>query len=265
MAKPKVILLVVCCLCFISAVIMLSVGAASYDAESDNVKLIGVGYRCAFGVLIAAGVIGVITFILGLIATLKDVRVLIKVFLGFIFVVFILAFVAGILGFVYYGKVDKNIIKNLKSALDKYGVTGESEMTNTWKIVQKKKDCCAVHYYTDWRKTVYAHNRYDKVPQSCCKKGSSGCTGYEFKIDQVANKGCLDPLRTAALNNLQGVGITGMIFAVVELILFILGAVYFKKLVGKEEGSRKKTGREMKGEPVPTSEPDHRSKPSEFL
>ena len=45
-----------------------------------------------------------------------------------------------------------------------------------------------MHYYTDWRRTAYAHNRYDKVPKSCCKKGTAGCTGLEFKIADVVDK-----------------------------------------------------------------------------
>ena len=53
-----------------------------------------------------------------------------------------------------------------------------------------QKACCAVYFFTDWRTTEFAHNRYDKVPQSCCKKASTGCTGYEFKIDEINDKVC---------------------------------------------------------------------------
>ena len=62
---------------------MLILGAVLHCQESDNVKLIGVRYLPAFNVLIAAGVSGIIAFILGLIGTLKTKKVLIYVVSGF--------------------------------------------------------------------------------------------------------------------------------------------------------------------------------------
>ena len=41
--------------------------------------------------------------------------------------------------------------------------------------------------YADWRATVYGGNRYDKVPDSCCKTEEYAC-GFKFKDEATLNK-----------------------------------------------------------------------------
>ncbi|KFV65948.1 Tetraspanin-3, partial [Dryobates pubescens] len=64
--------------------------------------------------------------------------------------------------------------------------------------MQRRLRCCGVQNYTDWLKTTdsswHLPGESHRVPKSCCKERSSGCTGDVSHLDLIFQEGCLKKL-----------------------------------------------------------------------
>lgn len=143
----------------------------------------------------------------------------IGLFIVLIAVSALLALIGGGVGVDNFKKVEKTFEPDLDKKIERYGRFG-----GTMKDVddlQKKYKCCGVYTYADWRITVWGGHRYDKVPDACCKSETYGC-GYIFRdADKTLNKkGCASIVVGDVRVNLATVGVIGIIFGIVEMILW---------------------------------------------
>lgn len=112
-------------------------------------------------------------------------------------------------------KVD-DIENDMMTTIQEYGSYKKGKETSNFDTLQTKDQCCGVNYYTDWRSTKYGGHRVYVVPDSCCKANEYAC-GYQFEIDNINRRGCLEVLKGSVNKHLGVVKIMGIIFLVVKV------------------------------------------------
>ncbi|KAJ1084835.1 hypothetical protein NDU88_004981 [Pleurodeles waltl] len=137
----------------------------------------------------AAGVL-FFTGLLGCCITTKDARCQQGTFMYFIVILFCLEASAAILGYIYSNRIDYEL-SSMEDVFMKYN--GSSPDLNSRKVdqLQEKLECCGVHNYTDWSDVPWQpHSINGSVPESCCIKSYSNCTGDMSYPELLYQKGC---------------------------------------------------------------------------
>ncbi|XP_055868205.1 tetraspanin-7-like [Biomphalaria glabrata] len=148
-------------------------------------------------VLIGVGAVIVLIGSLGCCCTIKGHSVLLYMFCGFLFIVFIIELSAGIALLVYRGKLETGFKEGLQSALQLYGTKGNGEITDAVDELQEKLVCCGISSYADWFKTPYAAKAEKEgksiysVPESCCRNRHD-CVHYGVQTNttDIHIQGC---------------------------------------------------------------------------
>ncbi|CAL1546449.1 unnamed protein product, partial [Lymnaea stagnalis] len=147
-------------------------------------------------VLIGVGAVIVLIGSLGCCCTIKGHSVLLYMFCGFLYVIFIIELSAGIALLVYRGKLEKGFKDGLSAALQQYGQKGEGEITDALDELQKKLVCCGIDDYKDWYDTPFSRSSAlpNSVPESCCRISTKECihTGLtnETASVNIHTQGC---------------------------------------------------------------------------
>ncbi|XP_059153744.1 tetraspanin-7-like [Physella acuta] len=148
-------------------------------------------------VLIGVGAVIVLIGSLGCCCTIKGHSLLLYMFCGFLFVVFVVELSAGIALLVYRGKLEKGFKDGLSEAIKRYDVKGEGEITRALDELQAKLVCCGIQNYTDWFNSPYSIKEQQpfSVPESCCKVKATEChhiglKGPNATTNDIHTQGC---------------------------------------------------------------------------
>ncbi|RMC00232.1 hypothetical protein DUI87_22837 [Hirundo rustica rustica] len=159
---------------------VMAVGIWTLAEKSDYISLLSSStYSATAYILVVAGVVVMVTGILGCCATFKERRNLLRVYFILLLCIFLLEIIAGILAYIYYQQLSLELKQNLKNTMtQKYRREGEESVTSAVDKLQQEFKCCGSNNYTDWADSLWikspeASGR--KVPDSCCKTITDLC------------------------------------------------------------------------------------------
>ncbi|XP_045893634.1 CD151 antigen isoform X3 [Micropterus dolomieu] len=177
---------------------VLAVGMWTLVEKSDYISLLNSSFYSASAyILIAAGVIVIVTGIIGCCATLKEMKSLLIV-------------------------LDEELRQNLKETMQqKYQQPGEESITQAVDKLQQEFKCCGSHNFSDWRGCVWIQAAENErlVPDSCCKTPSDLCgrRDHPSNIYKVEG-GCIMKLEEFFLSQLYILGAVAIGIAFLQLV-----------------------------------------------
>lgn len=214
---------------------VLGVGVWTLVEKSDYISLLNSSlYSASAYILIAAGLIVIVTGIIGCCATLKEMKSLLIVYLVLLLCIFLLEVIAGVLAYVTYQELDEELRQNLKVTMQqKYQQQGEGSITQAVDRLQQEFKCCGSHNSTDWRDSVWIQNGDGQrfVPDSCCKTPSDLCGHRDHPSNIYKTEGgCIMKLEEFILSQLYILGAVGIGIAFLQLVGMMLTCCLYHNL-----------------------------------
>ncbi|XP_037624704.1 CD151 antigen isoform X2 [Sebastes umbrosus] len=220
--------------------VVLAVGVWTLVEKSDYISLLNSSFYSASAyILIAAGVIVIVTGIIGCCATLKEMKCLLTVYLVLLLCIFLLEIIAGVLAFITYQELDEELRQNLKVTMQqKYQQPGEESVTQAVDKLQQEFKCCGSHNSSDWSDCVWIQAAENErlVPDSCCKSPGDLCgrRDHPSNIYKVEG-GCIMKLEEFILSQLYILGAVGIGIAFLQLVGMMFTCCLYQNL--KEDPS----------------------------
>ncbi|XP_069564388.1 CD151 antigen isoform X1 [Brachyistius frenatus] len=209
---------------------VLAVGVWTLVEKSDYISLLNSSsYSASAYILITAGVIVIMTGLIGCCATLKEMKSLLIVYLVLLLCIFLLEIIAGVLAYINYQEcfpfchqLDEGLRQNLKTTMvQKYQQPGEESITQAVDKLQQEFKCCGSHNSSDWMESVWIQAAENKrlVPDSCCKTPSELCghRDHPSNIYKVEG-GCIMKLEDFILSQLYILGAVGIGIAFLQVV-----------------------------------------------
>ncbi|XP_029289384.1 CD151 antigen isoform X2 [Cottoperca gobio] len=214
---------------------VLAVGVWTLAEKSDYISLLNSSFYSASAyILIAAGVIVIVTGIIGCCATLKEMKSLLIVYLVLLLCVFLLEIIAGVLAFITYQELDEELRQNLKVTMQqKYQQPGEESVTQAVDKLQQEFKCCGSHNSSDWRDCAWIQAAENErlVPDSCCKSPDDLCgrRDHPSNIYKVEG-GCIMKLEEFILSQLYILGAVGIGIGFLQLVGMMFTCCLYQSL-----------------------------------
>ncbi|XP_069018257.1 CD151 antigen isoform X2 [Embiotoca jacksoni] len=207
---------------------VLAVGVWTLMEKSDYISLLNSSsYSASAYILITAGVIVIMTGLIGCCATLKEMKSLLIVYLVLLLCIFLLEIIAGVLAYINYQEcfpfchqLDEGLRQNLKTTMvQKYQQPGEESITQAVDKLQQEFKCCGSHNSSDWMESVWIQAAENKrlVPDSCCKTPSELC-GHRDHPSNIYKGGCIMKLEDFILSQLYILGAVGIGIAFLQVV-----------------------------------------------
>ncbi|XP_073230460.1 CD151 antigen-like [Porites lutea] len=213
---------------WLSGLALIVVGAVIKAKYGDFVEITTSSLTTGPVFLIIIGVIVAIVGFLGCCGAYKENYCMVTTFAILLVIIFILEIAAGALAYAFKDKLEGYVKEGLEKGVDKYA---------TDKVIQKAMDkaqkefaCCGVDNYTDYFKagngTVF--------PESCCKKGVTGCpttvSDAKKNPSKLNSKGCLSELEKYLKDHIVVVGGVGIGIAFIQLIGIIFACCLMRSI-----------------------------------
>ncbi|XP_047451773.1 CD151 antigen isoform X2 [Mugil cephalus] len=214
---------------------VLAVGVWTLVEKSDYISLLNSGFYSASAyILIAAGLIVIVTGIIGCCATLKEMKSLLIVYLILLLCIFLLEIIAGVLAYINYQELDEELKQNLRVTMQqKYKQPGEESITEAVDKLQQEFKCCGSHNFSDWRDSAWiqAGKSGQLVPDSCCKTPSELCgrRDHPSNIYRVEG-GCITKLEDFIQSQLYVLGAVGIGIAFLQLVGMMFTCCLYRNL-----------------------------------
>ncbi|XP_029180804.2 tetraspanin-33-like [Acropora muricata] len=221
-------------LLWIISTIFIGVGSWAYDDKRKYSDLDSLAFDPSVLIIIVGCLMFVITFC-GCVGALRENKILLKVFVGTLTIIFILELVTGFVAFFFVDKTQSKVKDATHNVIIRY--RDDPDLQNAIDKIQQGLKCCGGYSYHDWEhnehfncsaKTVQACG----VPFSCCRKDQinthCGFSVRKEKLETEASsviytQGCIDSLTFWINDHLHIVGGLAFGFALIQL-LGILGA-----------------------------------------
>lgn len=207
---------------------VLAVGVWTLVEKSDYISLLNSNlYSASAYILIAAGVIVIVTGVVGCCAVLRETKSLLIVYLCLLLCVFLLEIIAGVLAYITYQEcfpfcyqLDEELKQNLQATMQqKYQQPGEESVTRAVDKLQQEFKCCGSHNYTDWTENVWLEQNQLLVPDSCCKTRTDLCGARDHPSNiYKLEGGCIMKLEEFILSQLYILGAVGIGVACLQLL-----------------------------------------------
>ncbi|KAG8438028.1 hypothetical protein GDO86_008638 [Hymenochirus boettgeri] len=221
---------------WLAGLAVMAVGIWTLIQKSDYISLLPSStYAATAYILVIAGVIVMVTGILGCCATFKERKSLLKVYFILLLCIFILEILAGILAYIYYQQLNAELKQSLKQTMTiKYKQPGEEKVTRAVDKLQQEFKCCGSNNSQDWRDSVWINSPESEkrlVPDSCCKTVTERCghRDHPSNIYKVEG-GCITKLETFIRSHLLVIGAVGIGIACVQLFGMIFTCCLYKSL-----------------------------------
>ncbi|XP_015266122.1 PREDICTED: CD151 antigen [Gekko japonicus] len=122
---------------------VMAVGIWTLIEKSDYISLLQSNtYMATAYILVVAGVVVMITGILGCCATFREQRNLLRAYFILLLCIFLLEIIAGTLAYIYYRQLSTELKQNLKDTMtQKYRKPGEEGVTNAVDKLQQEGGC----------------------------------------------------------------------------------------------------------------------------
>ncbi|XP_030893197.1 CD151 antigen isoform X1 [Leptonychotes weddellii] len=204
-----------CCF-WLAGLAVMAVGVWTLALKSDYISLLASGtYLATAYILVVAGVVVMVTGVLGCCATFKERRNLLRLYFILLLIIFLLEIIAGILAYIYYQQLNTELKENLKDTMSKrYHQPGHEGVTSAVDKLQQEFHCCGSNNSQDWRDSEWIRSGQAGgrvVPDSCCKTLVPGCgqRDHASNIYKVEG-GCITKLETFIQEHLRVIGAVGV-------------------------------------------------------
>ncbi|XP_078525060.1 tetraspanin-33-like [Lissotriton helveticus] len=229
----KAVLFASCFLFWVASGLMIAVGVYARMAKepgSVNSPLTDPSI-----ILLTVGIFMFVVTFFGCMGALRDMQILLKIFVGLMLIILSLQILAAVLGFIFSSKVLEKTASVMVRAISRY--REDLDLQNFIDYVQKKFECCGVTSFTDWSQNVYfacddLNPSLERcaVPYSCCLRPKTQIIintmcGYETQnvrswhaAERVNVDGCLEKMVAWGKGNLlmvAGVAL-GLVFLEVK-------------------------------------------------
>lgn len=214
---------------------VLAVGVWTLVEKSDYISLLNSNlYSASAYILIVAGVIVIMTGIIGCCATLKEIKSLLIVYLILLLCIFLLEIIAGVMAYINYQELDEELRQNLKVTMQqKYQQPEEESVTQAVDKLQQEFKCCGSNSSSDWSDSIWIQDPQNKrlVPDSCCKTPSDLCgqRDHPSNIYKVEG-GCIMKLEEFILSQLYILGAVGVGIAFLQLVGMMFTCCLYRNL-----------------------------------
>uniref|UniRef100_A0A8C0EGH9 Tetraspanin n=1 Tax=Bubo bubo TaxID=30461 RepID=A0A8C0EGH9_BUBBB len=207
---------------------VMAVGTWTLAEKSDYISLLSSStYSATAYILVVAGVVVMVTGILGCCATFKERRNLLRV-------VSFACLPCDFIPLVSPVQLSMELKQNLKNTMtQKYRKEGEESVTSAVDKLQQEFKCCGSNNYTDWADSLWikspeANGR--KVPDSCCKTITDLCGRRDHPSNIYKESGCITKLENFIQDHLKIIGAVGISIACVQIFGMIFTCCLYKSL-----------------------------------
>uniref|UniRef100_A0A8C8Z843 Tetraspanin n=1 Tax=Prolemur simus TaxID=1328070 RepID=A0A8C8Z843_PROSS len=215
---------------------VMAVGIWTVALKSDYISLLASGtYMATAYILVVAGVVVMVTGVLGCCATFKERRNLLRLYFMLLLLIFLLEVIAGVLAYVYYQQLNTELKESLKDIMTKrYHQPGHGGVTSAVDKLQQEFHCCGSNNSQDWRDSEWIRSGEAGgrvVPDSCCKTVVAGCgqRDHASNIYKVEG-GCITKLETFVQEHLRVIGAVGIGVACVQVFGMIFTCCLYRSL-----------------------------------
>ncbi|XP_029439070.1 CD151 antigen [Rhinatrema bivittatum] len=215
---------------------VMAVGIWTLVEKSSYISLLSSStYAATAYILVIAGVIVMITGILGCCATFKERRNLLRAYFILLLCIFLLEILAGVLAYIYYQQLSGELKQNLKDTMTmKYKQPDEDKVTNAVDKLQQEFKCCGSNNSDDWRDSAWIKSSEAdgrQVPDSCCKTITEKCGKrvHPSNIYKVEG-GCITKLENFIQEHLRIIGAVGLGIACVQIFGMIFTCCLYRSL-----------------------------------
>ncbi|XP_014389465.1 PREDICTED: CD151 antigen isoform X2 [Myotis brandtii] len=224
-----------CCF-WLAGLAVMAVGIWTLALKSDYISLLASNtYLATAYILVVAGVVVMVTGLLGCCATFKERRNLLRPYFILLLIIFLLEIVAGILAYVYYQQLNAELKENLKDTMTKrYHQPGHEGVTSAVDKLQQEFHCCGSNNSQDWQDSEWIRSGEAGgrlVPDSCCKTVVAHC-GQRVHASNIykVEGGCITKLETFIQEHLRIIGAVGLGIACVQVFGMIFTCCLYKSL-----------------------------------
>lgn len=224
---------------FLSGCALIAVGVWLNIERDDWEGVSKFDYISVANVVMAAGAIIIVFAFLGCCGAITESKCMLLIFFVFLLIIFIMEIGTGIAAYVMRGEVKDELRKQLEERIPSrfYKEDGIFSAMNS---IQRHFDCCGVNNITDWKKPSQNRdgNPVAEVQSSCCIDDrsnagySSACgtlpyTNAVSHITRYNTKGCYKSIEDFIEDNLLYVGITGVVFAIFQIVGMVFTMVLY--------------------------------------
>lgn len=179
----KFILFVYSCIWWLIGGCILAIGIYA-EVERQRYKTLEGIFLAPAIILIVLGIVMFIVSLIGVLASLRDNLLLLKVFMYTLAVCLILELFGGILALVFRNQTLELLNKNIRRGIVNY--YDDLDFKNIMDFVQRKFKCCGGQEFQDWEVNMY-HNCSAPGPLAC---GVPYTCCIQTKPNEVANTMC---------------------------------------------------------------------------
>ncbi|KAF7639628.1 Tetraspanin [Meloidogyne graminicola] len=184
----------------------------------------------AAGLCTAFGTMVLIISLIGIAGVLFNSYGLIISYFCFVFLLFIIQCITGLLGILYKESVHEYAKLNLHHSINlTFGETQNAALLwNTWTQMQSELHCCGAISPSDW--FFYPAWKGRKfVPDSCCNlekfnlnllNSTQNC-GKRLENSLIYKKGCVEPFTDWLLQHLKITNILTLLSGIIEIVLLL--------------------------------------------
>merc|ERR1719209_1673954 len=130
----------------------------------------------------------------GCFSAYKEVKCLLLTYFVFMFLLFIILFIGGILSYIFREQVSNTIQAEMIADIRNYDPDDpENKVTKAWDETQKQLSCCGLMTervslaWEMWRynRELNPREQLEIVPSSCCVAGEQCVVGNKTMVDKV--------------------------------------------------------------------------------
>ncbi|XP_050978033.1 tetraspanin-33 isoform X2 [Labeo rohita] len=238
----KYTLFVFCYIFWVFSAVLIAVGVyAKVAKESDAVDTLMA--EPALLLIIVGSLMFTITF-LGCFGALRNITLLLNVFVGILLAILLLQITAAVLGLLFSEKVQERTEQLMMKAIVRY--RDDQDLENVIDFVQKKFKCCGVDSYVDWSENMYFNASTQNpsleaygVPFSCCVRLKNEKMENSVVSRLIYTNGCLDEMVWWGKQNLLLVGGMTLALLCIEICMMSLASVQLSQIRSVQQKHRK--------------------------
>lgn len=217
---------------FVSGLILGGVGLWTILDKHTALLWLSSGIYDLIGhVLMIAGLVVLMTTILGCCGIMKTSRSMVLTYSIVLVIIFLIEIGAGVMAYMYRRQLSTELADNLTEKFNtRYGI--DNDTTEAVDHLQISLECCGVHDFMDWQSSAWfelPQRRNNKVPDSCCISPGRYC-GVRDHPSNIRYTGCVDQVGQIAGDHLVIVGAVAFGLGGLQLLGTILSCLLQRKI-----------------------------------
>lgn len=204
---------------------VLGVGIWLRVEKGDYVQFTNYEFASASNLTIASGVIIILVTFLGVVGSIKELKIMLLVFFIALLVIFCLEVTAGVLAYSNRNKIETKVRQDLNATIHtKYGNDAGST-----KAIDKLQDyfkCCGNTVFTDWTYSQYFKKKLH-YPQSCCVSTAKSDPRCFYNRSMLKKDSCFEIVKKFLMDNLLVIGIASIVVGVFQILGMICSMLLF--------------------------------------